>query len=126
MREESGRDRVEVDADAVRAAMRVLRDDPARDEIVYRENFGRDGADLVEAIAREHNLYFKRYGKGTNTVLVASANPLPNYRHDLDARRQAEHRLRVSDAAAATVRAALDQTARPEDEDRDRGDVLRS
>ena len=123
MREESGRDRVEVDADAVRAAMRVLRDDPARDEIVYRENFGRDGADLVEAIAREHNLYFKRYGKGTNTVLVASANPLPNYRHDLDARRQAEHRLRVSDAAAATVRAALDQTARPEDEDRDRGDV---
>ena len=77
MREESGRDRVEVDADAVRAAMRVLRDDPARDEIVYRENFGRDGADLVEAIAREHNLYFKRYGKGTNTVLVASANPSP-------------------------------------------------
>ena len=117
MREESGRDRVEVDADAVRAAVRVLRDDPSRDEIVYRENFGRDGADLVEAIAREHNLYFKRYGKGTNTVLVASVHPLPNYRHDLDARRQAEHELRVSDAAAATVRAALDRTTRPGDED---------
>jgi len=28
---------------------------------------------LIEGIARQLNLYFKTYGKGTNTVLVAGA-----------------------------------------------------
>ena len=73
------------------AQLSALTRDATMDELVISENYGREGAEEIEGIARQLNLYFKTYGKGTNTVLVASKSPLPNYRADLDKRRRAEH-----------------------------------
>ena len=101
MRAESDRGRVDVDADATRRALEAMLHDPERDELVIRDNVGRDGADAVERIARALGLYFRPYGRGTNTVLVASKVPLPNYRADLDGRRRAERDVAPVSADAA-------------------------
>jgi ATP-dependent RNA helicase DHX36 len=61
----------------------------------------------IEGIARTFQLYFKTYGKGTNTVLVASKVPLPNYRADLDTRRRAEHEVGMSEQTQDIVSRAL-------------------
>ena len=77
-------------------------------EVQLRENYGPHGARQVESLAAAAGLHFKRYGRGTNTVLVTSTEPLPNYRPELDARhgtRQAE--VALDDAEAARLEAAL-------------------
>ena len=101
MRAESDRGRVDVDADATRRALEGDASDPERDELVIRDNVGRDGADAVERIARALGLYFRPCSRGTNTVLVASKVPLPNYRADLDGRRRAERDVAPVSADAA-------------------------
>lgn len=53
-----------------------------------RENYGREGADRIHLIAGQLGLYSKPYGKGRHTVLVVSKQPLPNFRPDLDSRRE--------------------------------------
>ncbi|KAJ1491957.1 hypothetical protein T484DRAFT_1772705 [Baffinella frigidus] len=57
-------------------------------EIILRENFGREGADLIQQLASDVGLYSKSYGKGRGTVLAVSSVPLPNYRADLDSKLQ--------------------------------------
>ena len=84
---------MDLDPDAMKRRMVDLLNDPRAEEIVIRENYGRDGAGEIGAIARNLRLHFKQYGKGTNTTLVASKVPLPDYRADLDGRRRAEHEL---------------------------------
>ena len=44
MREESGRNRVDLDEHASLEGMRAMLRDPSREEIVMRENVGREGA----------------------------------------------------------------------------------
>ena len=80
-----------------------------------RENVGREGAEAVERLARSLGLHFKPYGRGTNTVLVVSKTPLPDYRADLDARRNATRDVEMSDDARRVVAAALEraETHRP-------------
>ena len=82
-------------------------------ELVLRENFGREGAAFVGELAARAGLHFRSYGKGINTVLVASTEPLPNYRADLDARhgtKQAE--VSISGADAHRLEAALERVQR--------------
>ena len=115
MREESGRNRVDLDEHASLEGMRAMLRDPSREEIVMRENVGREGAEAVERLARSLGLHFKPYGRGTNTVLVVSKTPLPDYRADLDARRNATRDVEMSDDARRVVAAALEraETHRP-------------
>jgi ATP-dependent RNA helicase DHX36 len=115
MREESGRNRVALDEHASLEDMRAMLRDPSREEIVMRENVGREGAEAVERLARSLGLHFKPYGRGTNTVLVVSKTPLPDYRADLDARRNATRDVEMSDDARRVVAAALEraETHRP-------------
>jgi len=115
MREESGRSRVDLDEDAVLEDMRAMLRDPSREELVMRENVGREGAEAVERLARSLGLHFKPYGRGTNTVLAVSKVPLPDYRADLDARRNATRDVEISDDTWRVVAAALEraETHRP-------------
>ena len=82
---------------------------------MIRENYGRDGAGEIGAIARNLRLHFKQYGKGTNTTLVASKVPLPDYRADLDGRRRAEHEVDMSASTMDIVTRALRNTPSVED-----------
>ena len=115
MREETGRNRVDLDEQASLEDMRAMLRDPSREEFVMRENVGREGAEAVERLARSLGLHFKPYGRGTNTVLVVSKVPLPDYRADLDTRRNATRDLEMSDDARRAVAAALErvETHRP-------------
>ena len=92
-----------------------LRNDPHAEEIVVRENYGRDGRRQDWAIARGLRLHFRQYGKGTNTALVASKVPLPDYRADLDGRRRAEHEVDMSPETMAIVARALRDSPSVED-----------
>ena len=109
MREESGRSRVDLDEHAVLEDMRAMLRDPSREEMVMRENVGREGAEAVERLARSLGLHFKPYGRGTNTVLAVSKVPLPDYRADLDARRDATRDVEISEDARRVVAAALER-----------------
>ena len=100
MRAESDRGRVDVDADATRRALEAMLHDPERDELVIRDNVGRDGADAVERIARALGLYFRPYGRGTNTS-SSRAKSRSRYRADLDGRRRAERDVAPVSADAA-------------------------
>ena len=98
---------IEVDTVALTARFSALRASGGG-EVQLRENYGPHGARQVESLAAAAGLHFKRYGRGTNTVLVTSTEPLPNYRPELDARhgtRQAE--VALDDAEAARLEAAL-------------------
>lgn len=105
-----GRNRVELDPDAMYDQLSALTRDPSREELLIKENYGREGAEQIEELARSFQLYFKTYGKGTNTVLVASKVPLPNYRADLDNRRRAEHEVAMSERTQDIVSRALNNT----------------
>ena len=109
MREESGRNRVDLDEHASLEDMRAMLRDPSREEMVMRENIGREGAEAVERLARSLGLHFKPYGRGINTVLVVSKVPLPDYRADLDARRNATRDVEMSDDARRAIAAALER-----------------
>ena len=115
MREKGGRDQMDLDPDAMKRRMVDLLNDPRAEEIVIRENYGRDGAGEIGAIARNLRLHFKQYGKGTNTTLVASKVPLPDYRADLDGRRRAEHEVDMSASTMDIVTKALRNTPSVED-----------
>jgi hypothetical protein len=80
-----GRDRLEVDHAEWRKKLDHFRRG-GEAEIQVRENYGRDGVEEIHQLAAEQGLYSKAYGKGRNTVLVVSHEPLPNYRADLDAK----------------------------------------
>ena len=103
----AGRERMEVDPDAIYDQLVHMTRDASTEEIVWRENYGREGAEQIESIARTFQLYFKAYGKGTNTVLCASKRPLPNYRADLDSRRRAEHEVGMSERSQHIVAGAV-------------------
>ncbi|KAI5062460.1 hypothetical protein GOP47_0022999 [Adiantum capillus-veneris] len=62
------------------------------EELIVKENIGRDGGDVLKRLAAEVGLYFHAYNKGTNTVCVVSKIPLPNYRADLDKRHGSSQR----------------------------------
>ena len=115
LREKGGRDQMDLDPDAMKRRMVDLLNDPRAEEIVIRENYGRDGAGEIGAIARNLRLHFKQYGKGTNTNLVASKVPLPDYRADLDGRRRAEHEVDMSASTMDIVTRALRNTPSVED-----------
>ena len=77
---------VRVDEPMIMARLEELRRS-AEQEVVWRDNFGRDGASYVLRLCSGvPGLYCKQYGKGRNTVLCVSKVPLPDYRADLDAR----------------------------------------
>ncbi|BBN14246.1 tetratricopeptide repeat protein 7 [Marchantia polymorpha subsp. ruderalis] len=68
-----------------------------RQEEIIKTNYGREGAQLLEGMANQLDLYFHAYNKGKNTVLVVSKIPLPNYRADLDDRHGSSQRqIRMS------------------------------
>ena len=115
MRKKGGRNQIELDREAMRRRMEDLVNDPHAEEIVVRENYGRDGAAEIGAIARGLRLHFRQYGKGTNTALVASKVPLPDYRADLDGRRRAEHEVDMSAETMAIVARALRDSPSVED-----------
>lgn len=129
MREESGRSKVDLDEGATLDSFRSLLTDDSRSEIVIRENVGREGGDLVESLARSLRLHFKPYGKGTNTVLCVSKVALPDYRADLDARRNARAEVEMSENARRVVEAALNdntmlaQSVQQEDKHKNMNDV---
>jgi len=100
--------KVVLDEEGTRVAMRGLLNDDSRHEIVMRDKLGREGVDAVERLARELRLHFKPYGKGTNTVLVVSKVALPDYRADLDLRRDRTRHVGMSTSARQVVVAALD------------------
>ena len=106
---------MDLDPDAMKRRMVDLLNDPRAEEIVIRENYGRDGAGEIGAIARNLRLHFKQYGKGTNTTLVASKVPLPDYRADLDGRRRAEHEVDMSASTMDIVTRVLRNTPSVED-----------
>ncbi|CAI5465710.1 unnamed protein product, partial [Closterium sp. Yama58-4] len=69
----------------------------AAEEIVIRENYGREGTEQLQVLAEQAGLYFQTYGKGTGTVAVASRVPLPSYRADLDDKHgRSERQITVS------------------------------
>ena len=115
MREKGGRNQIELDREAMRRRMEDLVNDPHAEEIVVRENYGREGAAEIGAIARGLRLHFRQYGKGTNTALVASKVPLPDYRADLDGRRRAEHEVDMSPETMSIVARALRDSPSVED-----------
>ena len=100
---------MDLDEHAVLEDMRAMLRDPSREEMVMRENVGREGAEAVERLARSLGLHFKPYGRGTNTVLAVSKVPLPDYRADLDARRDATRDVEISEDARRVVAAALER-----------------
>ncbi|KAK3157762.1 hypothetical protein QOZ80_2AG0127610 [Eleusine coracana subsp. coracana] len=53
-------------------------------ELVVKQNFGRDGQNILANMAQRQGLYFNAYNKGK--TLVFSKAPLPDYRADLDER----------------------------------------
>lgn len=75
-----------------------------------RENYGRDGAEEIYQMARNLGLYSKSYGKGTNSVLVVSKVPLPNYRPEFD-RINLEFELNLTDRQRDFVMDALHATS---------------
>eukprot|EP00249_Psilotum_nudum_P023285 c28819_g1_i1 orf=80-3292(+) len=72
--------------------MESLKTQIDQQEIIIKQNFGREGARLLENMAGQAGLYFHAYNKGRNTVLVVSKAPLPNYRADLDDRHGSRER----------------------------------
>ncbi|XP_024533616.1 DExH-box ATP-dependent RNA helicase DExH1 isoform X2 [Selaginella moellendorffii] len=95
MREERGPD-VELDEDEwwTKLEEHKFSDE---EEIVIKTNYGRAGADKLEAMARESGFYFHAYNRGRNTVLVISKAPLPNYRADLDEKHgQSQRKISIS------------------------------
>ncbi|CAI5462408.1 unnamed protein product [Closterium sp. Yama58-4] len=75
-----------VGSGAVGGAAGVQQGGTSPEEIVIRENYGREGTEQLQLLAEQAGLYFQTYGKGTGTVAVASRVPLPSYRADLDDR----------------------------------------
>ena len=57
MREETGRNRVDLDEQASLEDMRAMLRDPSREEFVMRENVGREGAEAVELMPSTAALY---------------------------------------------------------------------
>jgi len=102
-----GRDRLQVD----HAEWRKKLDHFGRggeQEMQVRENYGRDGVEEIHQLAAEQRLYSKSYGKGRNTVLVVSRDPLPNYRADLDAKLEGHvQHVEMSSASKAMVQDVL-------------------
>ena len=80
------------------------------EEIQIRENYGRDGADEIHEMSKQLGLYSKSYGKGTNSVVVVSKAPLPNYRPEFD-RINLEFELALSARQQDAVSAALHATS---------------
>ncbi|CAG9462498.1 unnamed protein product [Pedinophyceae sp. YPF-701] len=77
------------------------------EELVVEERLGRDGAQAFGELAQRMGLYFRAYGKGTRTRLVASTVPLPAYRPDLDERATTEADVGMSRDAKHMVSQAL-------------------
>ena len=102
-----GRDRLQVDHAEWREKLDRFRRSGEK-EMQIRENYGRDGVEEIHQLAAEQGLYSKAYGKGRNTVLVVSRDPLPNYRADLDARLEGKvQHVEMSLASKAMVRDVL-------------------
>ncbi|KAK3239769.1 hypothetical protein CYMTET_50337 [Cymbomonas tetramitiformis] len=78
----------------------------AKEEMHIRENYGREGAEQIHQLASHLHLHSKAYGRGRSTVLVVSKKPLPNYRADLDDRRES-HEVSMSADTRALVASAL-------------------
>merc|ERR1719181_2721663 len=89
-------------------ALERLRADPGREEVMLRENYGRDGENIILDMAARLGLHAKKYGTGRNTALAVSKRPLPNYRADLD-NREREFELEMSSRQQRIVEDALDE-----------------
>jgi ATP-dependent RNA helicase DHX36 len=102
-----GRDRLEVDHAEWQKKLDHFRRGGEK-ELQVRENYGRQGVDEIHQLAAEQGLYSKAYGKGRNTVLVVSREPLPNYRADLDAKLEGRvQHVEMSRASKAMVEDVL-------------------
>jgi hypothetical protein len=66
-----------VDESALRSELEQLQRSP-RQEVVWREDFGRDGQERVMALARSMGFHAKSYGGGRARVTCASKVPLPD------------------------------------------------
>jgi ATP-dependent RNA helicase DHX36 len=102
-----GRDRLQVDHAEWREKLDRFRRCGEK-EMQVRENYGRDGVEEIHQLAAEQGLYSKAYGKGRNTVLVVSRDPLPNYRADLDAKLEGKvQHVGMSSASKAMMQDVL-------------------
>ena len=102
-----GRDRLEVDHAEWRTKLDHFRRGGEK-ELQVRENYGRHGVEEIHQLAAEQDLYSKAYGKGRNTVLVVSREPLPNCRADLDAKLEGRvQHVEMSRASKAMVEDVL-------------------
>jgi hypothetical protein len=77
---------VQVDEPMILRRLEELRRS-ADTEAVWRDQFGRDGtAYVMRLLSGAPGLYSRVYGKGRNSVICVSKEPLPDYRADLDTR----------------------------------------
>jgi ATP-dependent RNA helicase DHX36 len=102
-----GRDRLQVDHAEWRQKLEYFLRGEEK-ELQCRDNYGREGVEEIHRLAAEQGLYSKAYGKGRNTVLVVSREPLPNYRADLDAKLEGRvQHVEMSSGAKAMVKDVL-------------------
>ena len=66
-----------MDESALRSELEQLQRSP-RQEVVWREDFGRDGQERVMALAGSMGFHAKSYGGGRARVTCASKVPLPD------------------------------------------------
>jgi hypothetical protein len=84
----------------------------ADQEVIWRDNFGRDGTHYVlKLCGGAPGLYCRQYGKGRNSVICVSKVPLPDYRADLDERfGKQQANVAMSSDGQAKVRSLLERT----------------
>eukprot|EP01043_Picozoa_sp_COSAG02_P007964 COSAG02_NODE_247_length_27137_cov_61.275057_10_plen_402_part_00 len=84
----------------------------ADQEVIWRDNFGRDGTHYVlKLCGGAPGLYCRQYGKGRSSVICVSKVPLPDYRADLDERfGKQQANVAMSSDGQAKVRSLLERT----------------